>query len=328
MTRKDTRNASALRGIAPFIAVLTVMIALAALAQTKGAGQPFVKPVTSPSPNGSVPSDPGPGEAVSPLFLSAVVYDSGGFDGSTSVVVADVNGDHKPDVLVADLCLSSDDCSVGAVGLLLGNGDGTFQAVTTYSSGGTRAVSLAVGDVNGDGKLDIAVNCAGIYRGEPILGEGHKPHSLALFNKVMAVNVSGTFNVCRLAAAAMAAGSPDAKRDGERGVIINTTSIAGFDGMAGSVAYDSSKGAIIAMTLPLARELAAVGIRVVSIAPGAFETPMIHTVDPQMQASLKSVIPFPKRFGAPDEFASLVVAIVDNIMMNGSTVRLDAAFHM
>ncbi len=175
------------------------------------------------------------------------------------------------------------------------------------------------------GSLHGLVNCAGIVRGEKILGK-HGPHALASFSQVINVNLIGSFNLMRLAAAAIANSEPNA--DGERGVIINTASAAAFDGQIGQAAYAASKGAIASLTLPAARELARYGIRVMTIAPGIFETPMMAGMSDEVRASLAAGVPFPPRLGKPDEYAALVGHIISNSMLNGEVIRLDGALRM
>ncbi|MEO8488094.1 MAG: SDR family NAD(P)-dependent oxidoreductase [Betaproteobacteria bacterium] len=179
--------------------------------------------------------------------------------------------------------------------------------------------------VDGFGALHGLVNCAGIVHAERIVGKDG-PHTLAGFQRAIAINLVGTFNLIRLAAQAMAAGEPNA--EGERGVIVNTASVAAFDGQIGQAAYAASKAAVVGMTLPVARELARSGIRVMTIAPGIFETPMMASLTPEVQASLGKMVPFPPRLGRPAEFAALVRAIVENPMLNGETIRLDGAIRM
>ncbi len=175
------------------------------------------------------------------------------------------------------------------------------------------------------GAARIVVNCAGIAPGARILGR-NGPHDLALFRKVIEVNLIGTFNMMRLAAADMA--QTDPLDEGERGVIINTASIAGFEGQIGQAAYSASKGGIIGLTLPAARELANSGIRVMTIAPGLIETPLFAGLAPAAVEALTASTLFPKRLGKAQEFAHLVQTIVENIMLNGSTIRLDGAVHL
>ena len=185
------------------------------------------------------------------------------------------------------------------------------------------ATVAAFGGVHG------LVNCAGIVRGEKILGR-KGPHALDSFSQVINVNLIGSFNMMRLAAAAIAdsAADADADGDGERGVIINTASVAAFDGQIGQAAYAASKGAIASLTLPAARELARFGIRVMTIAPGIFETPMMAGMTPEVRDSLAAGVPFPPRLGKPDEYASLVRHIIENSMLNGEVIRLDGALRM
>ena len=175
------------------------------------------------------------------------------------------------------------------------------------------------------GELRAVVNCAGILGASRVLGrEG--PHDLGLFERVIRVNLTGTFNVLRLAAGSMSANS--ASSDGERGVIINAASVSAFEGQVGQAAYAASKGGIASMTLPIARELARFGIRVVAIAPGVFATPMMTAAPEKVLHSLEEQTVFPKRLGEPLEFASLAMHIVENPMLNGSVIRLDGAIRM
>jgi NAD(P)-dependent dehydrogenase (short-subunit alcohol dehydrogenase family) len=175
------------------------------------------------------------------------------------------------------------------------------------------------------GRLDIAVSCAGIVTGARVVGKGGA-HPLELFERTLRVNLIGTFNVIRLAALAMSANTPNDA--GERGVIINTASIAAYDGQVGQAAYAASKAGIAGMTLPIARDLAREGIRVMTIAPGVFDTPMAHGLPPDVRAALEGQVPFPARFGQPDEYAQLAQAIVENTMLNGEVIRLDGALRL
>ncbi|HEY0285440.1 MAG TPA: SDR family NAD(P)-dependent oxidoreductase [Pseudomonas sp.] len=175
------------------------------------------------------------------------------------------------------------------------------------------------------GQLHGLVNCAGIVGGEKILGKDG-PHGLDSFSRTIHVNLIGSFNLLRLAAAAIAEGAAD--DGGERGVIINTASVAAYDGQIGQAAYAASKGAIVSLTLPAARELARFGIRVMTIAPGVFETPMMAGMTPQVRDSLSAGVPFPPRLGRPDEYAALVRHIIENSMLNGEVIRLDGALRM
>ncbi|MBI2296203.1 MAG: SDR family NAD(P)-dependent oxidoreductase [Betaproteobacteria bacterium] len=175
------------------------------------------------------------------------------------------------------------------------------------------------------GALHGAVSCAGVAPGERVLGK-QGPHRLETFRRALELNLVGTFNVLRLAAQAMAENAPDA--DGERGVIINTASIAAYDGQVGQVAYSASKAGVAGLTLPAARELARFGVRVMTIAPGIFETPMMAGLSEDARASLAQQVPFPPRLGRPEEFAALVEHIIVNTMLNGEVIRLDGALRM
>ena len=175
------------------------------------------------------------------------------------------------------------------------------------------------------GALHGAVSCAGIAPGERILGR-NGPHSLDSFRRVVEINLIGTFNLMRLAAQAMEGNAPGA--DGERGVIINTASVAAFDGQIGQAAYSASKAAVAGLTLPAARELARMGVRVMTIAPGVFETPMAAAITPEYRQALSAQIPFPPRLGRPEEYAALVEHIIVNPMLNGEVIRLDGALRM
>ena len=175
------------------------------------------------------------------------------------------------------------------------------------------------------GELRGLVNCAGIAIGEKVVGK-EGPHDLARFARVININLIGSFNLIRLAADAMSKLEPLAT--GERGVIVNTASVAAFDGQMGQAAYAASKAGIAGMTLPIARDLARNGIRIVTIAPGLFETPMLLGMPPEVQESLGKQVPFPSRLGKPDEYAQLVEAIVANPMLNGETIRLDGAIRL
>jgi len=185
-------------------------------------------------------------------------------------------------------------------------------------------VSAAVAVATGLGTLRILVNCAGIAPANRVVGRDG-PVALELFEHAIRINLIGTFNVLRLAAAAMQQNEPI---DGERGVIVNTASVAAFDGQIGQAAYSASKGAIAAMTLPIAREFAAHLIRVMTIAPGIFETPMMAAMSEETKLSLGSQVPHPARLGRPVEFAALVRHIVENPYLNGETIRLDGAIRM
>ncbi len=189
-----------------------------------------------------------------------------------------------------------------------------------------KSVAAAVAEAKRRfGALHGAINCAGIAPAERVLGKSG-PHGLESFRRVIDVNLIGTFNVIRLAAEAIAESAPGA--DGERGVIVNTASVAAYEGQIGQAAYSASKAGVAGLTLPVARELARFGIRVVTIAPGIFETPMLAAMPSEVQASLGMQVPFPARLGRPDEYAMLVEHIVTNPMLNGEVIRLDGAIRM
>ncbi|HVT36802.1 MAG TPA: 3-hydroxyacyl-CoA dehydrogenase [Nevskiaceae bacterium] len=184
------------------------------------------------------------------------------------------------------------------------------------------AVALAVKEF---GALHGAVNCAGVGTPTKVLGK-EGPHPLDQFARVININLVGTFNLLRLAAAQMQNNAPN--DNGERGVLINTASVAAYDGQIGQAAYSASKAGVVGMTLPIARELARFGIRCMTIAPGLFETPMMASLPKEAQESLGKSVPFPPRLGRPGEYALLVQQIVENVMLNGETIRLDGALRM
>ena len=187
-------------------------------------------------------------------------------------------------------------------------------------------VAAAIAAARGKfGALHGAVNCAGIAPGERVLGKGG-PHRLDTFRRAIEINLIGTFNVLRLAAQAMAENAPNA--EGERGIIINTASVAAYEGQVGQVAYSASKAGVAGLTLPAARELARHGIRVMAIAPGVFETPMVAAFTAELKQALAAQVPFPPRLGRPEEYAALVEHIIVNPMLNGEVIRLDGALRM
>jgi NAD(P)-dependent dehydrogenase (short-subunit alcohol dehydrogenase family) len=192
----------------------------------------------------------------------------------------------------------------------------------TSEADGKAAVAAAVKEFGG---IHVLVNCAGIGTAERTVGKD-RPHDLGHFEKVIKVNLIGTFNMIRLAADAMVKAMPNAS--GERGVIVNTASVAAFDGQIGQAAYSASKGGVVGMTLPIARDLSRSGIRVCTIAPGTFETPMLMGLPKDVQESLGKQVPFPSRLGRPAEYAQLVKAIVEIEMLNAETIRLDGAIRM
>ena len=192
----------------------------------------------------------------------------------------------------------------------------------TSEADGKAAVALALKEFGG---VQVLVNCAGIAIAERTLGKD-APHDFARFSRVIQVNLIGTFNMIRLTADEMAKAGPNAA--GERGVIINTASVAAYDGQIGQAAYSASKGGVVGMTLPVARDLSRHGIRVCTIAPGLFETPMMKGLPKEAQDSLARQVPFPSRLGRPAEYAQLARAIIENEMLNGETIRLDGAIRM
>jgi NAD(P)-dependent dehydrogenase (short-subunit alcohol dehydrogenase family) len=222
-----------------------------------------------------------------------------------SVVIADLNAE-RGNALVAEL----------------GDRARFIEANVTEPGPVQAAIEAAAG---AEGGLRISVCCAGIGWAQRTAGK-QGPHDLEIFHNVVTVNLVGTFNVLRLAAAAMIENEPD--EDGERGVCVNTASIAAFDGQIGQVAYSASKGGIVGLTLPAARDLASRGVRVVTIAPGTFDTPLLAALPEEARAQLGAQIPFPNRLGEPDEFAALARHIVENPMVNGETIRLDGALRM
>ncbi len=184
------------------------------------------------------------------------------------------------------------------------------------------AVDRTVGEFGG---IHVVINCAGVGTPAKVLGK-NGPMALEHFNRVLQINLIGTMNVIRLATAKMVENAPNA--DGEKGVVINTASAAAFDGQIGQAAYSASKAGVVGMTLPIAREFADYGIRVMTIAPGLFKTPMLESLPEKVQAALGQTVPFPKRLGKPSEFAQLAGDIIKNPMLNGETIRLDGAIRM
>lgn len=191
---------------------------------------------------------------------------------------------------------------------------------------GEQAAAAIDKAVSTFGAVHVLVNCAGIGTPGKVLGKNNVPLELENFRRVVEINLIGTFNVTRLAAAKMVTNEPN--NEGERGVIINTASVAAFDGQIGQPAYSASKGGVVGMTLPIARELAQAGVRCVTIAPGIFETPMLMGLPESARKSLGASVPFPARLGRPDEYASLASYIVEMPMLNGETIRLDGSIRM
>ena len=222
-----------------------------------------------------------------------------------SVVIADLN-QSAGELIAADL------------------GSAARFALTDVTSEDDAKSAIALA-LHAFGHVHGLVNCAGIAPAEKVAGRDG-PHRLDSFARAVNINLIGTFNMIRLAADAIAKENPG--EDGERGVIVNTASIAAFDGQIGQAAYAASKGGVVSLTLPVARELARFGIRVVTIAPGIFETPMMAGFSPEVRQALGAGVPFPHRLGRPTEFAALVKHICENTMLNGETIRLDGALRM
>jgi NAD(P)-dependent dehydrogenase (short-subunit alcohol dehydrogenase family) len=221
-------------------------------------------------------------------------------------------------IVIADVNVAAGE----AMAAELGESARFLATDVTNDEQGQAAVACAL---DAFGHLNGLVNCAGVAPGEKILGrEG--PHHLASFAKAININLIGSFNMLRLAAAAIAREEPGV--DSERGVIVNTASVAAYDGQIGQAAYAASKAGIVGLTLPAARELARYGIRVVTIAPGIFETPMMAGMPQEVQDSLGKSVPFPSRLGRPAEYAALVKHICENTMLNGEVIRLDGALRM
>ena len=221
-------------------------------------------------------------------------------------------------VVMADLNQQAGDALAAELGA-----NARFQATNVADEVSARAcVDAAVANF---GAVHGLVNCAGVAPGEKVLGK-NGPHPLDVFARTININLVGTFNMIRLASEAMNRNAPNA--GGERGVIVNTASVAAFDGQIGQAAYSASKAGVVGMTLPIARELARFGIRVMTIAPGIFETPMLLGLPTEVQDSLGKMVPFPSRLGRPAEYAELVKHIVENAMLNGEVIRLDGAIRM
>jgi NAD(P)-dependent dehydrogenase (short-subunit alcohol dehydrogenase family) len=223
--------------------------------------------------------------------------------GGADVTIADVNAE-KGEALASEL---------GA----------RFVACDVREEGQVQAAVDAAAE--SEGGLRISVCCAGTGWAQKVAGS-KGPHPLMPFEVIIGINLIGTFNVLRLAATAMLANEPDA--EAERGVCINTASIAAFDGQIGQIAYSASKGGVVGMTLPAARDLAQSGIRVVTIAPGLFDTPLLAALPEEARTALGNSVPFPPRLGRPDEYADLAAHVVENTMLNGETIRLDGALRM
>jgi len=237
-----------------------------------------------------------------------------GLGGATARLLVEGGGK----VLIADL----KEQEGAALVRELGAGARFARTDVTDEASGKAAVAAAL---DAFGAIHGLINCAGVVHGERILGK-EGVHALSSFARVVSINLTGSFNMTRLAAEQMARNSPTA--GGERGVILYTASVAAFDGQIGQPAYAASKAALVGMTLPVARELARIGVRVMTIAPGIFETPMMGQIPPEYAESLGKMVPFPPRLGRPGEFASLVAQIIGNEYLNGEVIRLDGAIRM
>ncbi len=242
---------------------------------------------------------------------------TGGVSGLGLAVARKVVADGGQTVLL-DI---NDDAGAAAV-TELGGAASYINADVTSESAVQTAVDTAVERM---GSLNLAVNCAGIIGDGRVLGQ-EAPMDLDFFARVIQINLVGSFNICKAAAAAMESNGPG--EDGERGVIISTASIAAYEGQIGQAAYSASKAGIVGMTLPIAREFARIGVRVMAIAPGIFWTPMLEGMPEHMQEALGASIPFPSRLGRPEEFAELAAHIVENAYFNGETIRLDGAVRL
>ncbi len=218
-------------------------------------------------------------------------------------------------VVIADLQVEKGQAVADAIG-------GAFMRCDVSQEADAQAV---VQQACSMGKLMGLVNCAGVGPAEKTVGKTG-PHSLAMFSRVVQINLIGTFNMLRLAADAMSRNTPEAS--GERGVVVNTASVAAYDGQIGQAAYSASKGGVVGMTLPIARDLSRNGIRVMTIAPGIFATPMVDGLPQEVRESLASSVPFPSRLGLPHDYAKLVRHIFENEMLNGEVIRIDGAIRM
>ena len=237
-----------------------------------------------------------------------------GLGGATARMIVEAGGN----VAIADLK------DTEGQGLAKGLG-AKAKFVRTDVTDETSAQGVVAAALDAFGAIHGLVNCAGIVYGEKTVGK-EGAHSLTGFVRTININLIGTFNMIRLAAEAMAKNAPN--EEGERGVIVNTASVAAFDGQIGQAAYSASKAGVAGMTLPIARDLSRNGIRVMTIAPGLFQTPMVGQIPAEIAESLGRMVPFPPRLGRPEEFASLVAEIVRNVMLNGEVIRLDGAIRM
>ena len=246
--------------------------------------------------------------------VAVVTGGASGLGAATAKMIVEEGGH----VVIADV----NDQAGQALAKELGNHARFVHTDVTDAAQAEAAVKTAVDSF---GALHISIQCAGIADAQRVIGK-NGPADLERFSKVIRINLIGAFNVARLAAWAMSTNADNDEK--ERGVIINTASVAAFDGQIGQAAYSASKGGIAAMTLPLARDLASVGIRVMAIAPGIFDTPMLAGMPEDVRAALGAMVPFPKRLGRPSEYAQLARDIIENPMLNGEVIRLDGAIRM
>ncbi|MEM9198499.1 MAG: SDR family NAD(P)-dependent oxidoreductase [Pseudomonadota bacterium] len=247
-------------------------------------------------------------------MAAIVTGGASGLGGATARMLADAG----VKVAIFDLSEEKGAALAGEVG-------GSFHKVDV-SDADSVATGIAAARA-AHGQERICVNCAGIGVAARTVDREGKPHDPAFYQKIVGINLIGTFNTASQSAAGMAAADP-VSEGGERGVIVNTASVAAYDGQIGQIAYAASKGGIVAMTLPMARDLSRAGIRVMTIAPGLFLTPMMEGLPPEAQTSLGAQVPFPPRLGDPSEYAALVRHIVENQMLNGESIRLDGAIRM
>jgi NAD(P)-dependent dehydrogenase (short-subunit alcohol dehydrogenase family) len=253
----------------------------------------------------------------SPLLTGRTVLITGGASG-LGAATARRFAARGARVMIVDL----DGTRASTLAAELGDGARSLVADVTSAESINAAIERTISEL---GEIYGVVNCAGIAPAARVVGRDG-PHDLDMFRRVIEVNLIGTFNVLRLAAARMVSNRPDA--EGQRGVVVNTASIAAYEGQIGQAAYSASKGGVAAMTLPIARELAKHGIRVVTIAPGVIDTPLMSAMSDEVRDSLAAQIPFPARFGRPEEFAALAQHVFDNPLLNGTVIRLDGAARM
>ncbi len=249
----------------------------------------------------------------------SVFFISGGASGLGEAVARRAIAGGAGGVVIADLNLAA------AQALATELGDRAFAVEVDVQSTDAIAAGINAG-MEKFGRLHVVVNCAGIGWAERTLDRESKAASIDNYRRVININLIGTYDVSRLAAEQMAKNEPNA--DGERGVVVLTSSLAAFDGQIGQAAYSSSKGGIVGLSLPLSRDLSPVGVRVMTIAPGLFDTPIYDTMPPGLKEHLASTPVFPRRLGLPDEYAHLVQTVVENAYLNGETIRLDAALRM